>query len=239
MTTFWITRPRQSGLKTQAKLERLGYDALLDPVIEIQEKSVAPIDKTYQGIILTSQNAVFALKELQSPTPILTVGDETANAVIAQFPTHPVQSAGGTSDDLIKLIQKTGDPKSLPFLYLRGVDIHRPLKADLNAMGFTLDEAIVYEAQEQSIHPDNFQKVQGILVYSARTAQVLSDLINAYSLQDTLGNTDIFCISHGTSKPLLSYNWKGVHVPHHPTEEQLIQLIKDRYDRQFKLQERA
>src|SRR5687767_2000262 len=108
-----ITRPRDDALSLAEKLEGRGHKVLIEPLLEIRYVVGAKIDLAgAQAVLFTSTNGVraFAAAESRRDLPAFAVGDSTAAAArVAGF--TMVESAGGTVDDLVRLVQARLKPQ--------------------------------------------------------------------------------------------------------------------------------
>lgn len=77
-----VTRPREQSADTVEALEALGHEALVDPLLAIRPLDPGPIDfDPADAVIVTSANAVQALRAVPPSLPIYAVGESTAAAV--------------------------------------------------------------------------------------------------------------------------------------------------------------
>jgi uroporphyrinogen-III synthase len=76
-----VTRPREQGEATAARLAALGHEALVAPLLTIMPTSGSPPAGPCDALIVTSANAVPALAGFEKARPVFAVGERTAAAV--------------------------------------------------------------------------------------------------------------------------------------------------------------
>lgn len=230
MKNLWITRPIPFALETSAKLEALGIKGVIDPLMEITHHPNSILSGPFSSVVLSSQNAIPALANLSQNLPIYVVGSATAKAVKTLIPQAQVLDAGGTMNDLIALILKYPPASKAPLLYLRGVDITTPLKGALGDIA--VKEAIVYETKPRIPSYVDMDSINGILLYSKRTAEFFKHYVQENVFHDKLKALDVFCISKNVADVIKSFEWAGIHHALSPDEDGIINCIRDIYGQQ-------
>ncbi|MBT4888995.1 MAG: hypothetical protein HON65_05535, partial [Rhodospirillales bacterium] len=67
-----------------------------------------------------------------------------------------------------------------------------------------------------------FGALDGVLLYSPRTAATFNDLIQQQGLHDTLKSVTVFCLSKAVAKEVDVLAWKGVSIASVPKEDALV-----------------
>lgn len=101
----WVTRAEPGAARTAARLNALGFEAVVAPVLAIEPRDPGPIPD-HAALVFTSPNGVAAFARLtdRRDRPVLAVGAATAEAARAQgWP--DVRSADGDVHALARLIR--------------------------------------------------------------------------------------------------------------------------------------
>src|SRR5215813_12527695 len=105
-----ITRPEPDATRLKARLEELGLEATIDPLVNITFNKADEIELSEaQALIATSRNGLRALAarsevlEIARKLPAFTVGDATA-ADARALGFEVVLAGAGTSHDLVPQI---------------------------------------------------------------------------------------------------------------------------------------
>ncbi len=175
-----MTRPRDSSDSFLDALRRAcaePFETLVSPVIEPVRIGSDIGRGDSRGVIFTSATAVGAVRGHQEFAGLTAycVGDRTAQA--ATDAGFVARSAGGTVDDLVALINATGDRG--PLLYLRGKEVSADLVRMLRETGTACREVVVYEQREAQLTPDALSVITSgrrviAPVFSLRSARLLA-----------------------------------------------------------------
>jgi uroporphyrinogen-III synthase len=232
MTTVLLTRPYPQSKKTAQKLKGLGLEVFLDPLME---RELLPVQiyshHRYQAILLTSMNALPALKNLKIALPIFTVGKATAEAVQEQGHIQKVTSADGTAKDLAQLIEGTLLPEDGPLLYLSGKEIQFDLTQQLAKKYFQVDRVVCYRMHPAlTLLPSTRdlltdQKLHWILFYSRRTAEIFVNIIKNESFASLLSEAKAGTLSQEISHVLKELPFQSIVTAAFPTEEHLLKEL--------------
>ncbi len=221
-----ITRPLPQGKRTAAKIQVLGYQPILAPMLRIAPvtPSASPDFAKAQAVLLTSSNGVDALARLTELRGInvLTVGDRTADAARrAGF--DEVQSASGDGKALLAMAVSTLSASDGPILHVRGRDAAFSFES-LTGKGFTVEQIIGYEAQKIETLPSDAidPSPNAALVYSARTAEALFSAIEQSSIDPR--KVTFIGISKAAIEPFSGVNASLV-VAKSPDETSLLQAL--------------
>jgi uroporphyrinogen-III synthase len=221
-----VTRPSEDAAALKAKLERLGHQVILSPLLDIVPRSNVVIPRAnYQFIALTSANAIRCLN--QHPVldqlrrhSVLAVGPQSAEAARhAGF--GKVSEAGGDGLGLARHIIATTTPGAGPILYLSGADIASDFKGLLEQAGFRVCRITVYEARAAASLAPEAGEAEGIVLYSPRSAKIWLELARLQGIAAQAMRH--YCLSANVAAVLpMGF---AMRVAARPTEESLLEII--------------
>lgn len=231
-----LTRPRSQALKTKARLEALGHEASLAPLLEIELMAGAlPAAASYSAILVTSANAVEALlrcpeADVLRQVPLYAVGDSTAEAA-ERAGWCAVHSAGGDAAALAGLAGRRLRPGADRALYAAGRERTGDLEGRLRAAGIAVDLAEVYRTRPVGTLPQSVAeglregRFDAILVYSARTARLLLDCLAESDLVSEARRVRIGALSEAIAAPFRAAGFGRVVSPGEPNERALLKEL--------------
>lgn len=223
-----VLRARDDARRTAARLQELGIETLVSPVIEIRPNAFPEPQGEFDGLIATSAHAfgTRATDRLLSK-PIFVVGERTEMA--ARATGH--SEIGGMAESaarLVPLIRKSMS-KRARLLYLAG----RDRKPDLeHALVDDHDLVVVETYAAEAAHEleGDARKalldgsVDVALHYSRRSAEVFVSLVKAANAASAVGAIRHLAISHDAAAPLIDAHWR-VDVAQRPDEDAMIALL--------------
>lgn len=182
-----VTRPIEDGETLKARLEALGHQVILSPLLAIEPCAGIEIPpETYQAVALTSANAVRCLAGsahldgLRS-LPVMAVGPQSA-AAAREAGFTKITEAGGNGVGLARHMIATLDPQAGPVLYLSGLDTASDFTGLLEKGGLTARRIIVYAAKPITALAPEATDAQGVLLYSPRSARLWLDLARRHAI---------------------------------------------------------
>ncbi|QPC42243.1 uroporphyrinogen-III synthase [Kaustia mangrovi] len=208
-----VTRPRDDSEALREDLKARGHRVVLEPLLTICPRTGAVLPQgSFQAVIVTSANAVRALAahgeaDALRDTPMLTVGKASAEAALTAGFTD-VESAAGDADALLTLVMQRLDPEGERVLYVTGSTVARDLKALMAERGFTVERAILYDARPAASLSEGLRerlaggRIDGVLLFSPRTARIWAGLIRSAGLVGSLGAVRHFCLSQAVRDAL-------------------------------------
>lgn len=214
-----VTRPIEDAAPLKRKLEAMGHEVILSPLLDIVpvEDAVIP-DRPFQLVAFTSANGVRALAGFRH-LPAFAVGPQSADAA-RQAGFGDVTMAGGDAVGLADHIARHCDPKAGAVLYPSGSETAGDFAGHLSADGFEVARLIIYEARPAAPPPGVACGAEGVLLYSPRTAR----LWHAATKQDAAARRLIhFCLSENVAAALPEAHVKRIAAS--PTEESMLALI--------------
>jgi len=232
-----ITRPRRQSEVLARRLNDLGHDVLIEPMLSIENVQNATIDSTNpQAIIITSINAARAFSIHADAgqfrdTPVYTVGRATADE-LGNF--NVVHRGSDGVEALRNIICTQLKPDSGLVLYIRGTHVAGDLTGELTASGFVVDEVIIYEAVKtvrlsQTV-VDGFKNnlIDGVVLFSPRTAATLSKLVMNAGLVKKFEDVTFYCLSKNVSDSIQlgdKLRRRQVVIAAQPTTTDLINAV--------------
>jgi uroporphyrinogen-III synthase len=231
-----VTRPEPEGGLTAARLRARGHEAVLAPLLRIEPVTDAVFGAgPWAGVVFTSANAVRAIAAHRrfgalAVLPAYAVGARTREAATAAG-FSDVASAEGDVDDLAGLIAaKTGDV-DLPLIYFAGSDRAGDLAGAMGRAGRAVETVIAYRA----VIVGDFEAgvrvaiagggIDGVLHYSARTANAFIAAANAAGIMDSAMKIRHFCLSSQAAAPLAAAGAAAVDIAGAPNEAALLALV--------------
>lgn len=229
-----VTRPEPDAAGTAARLRALGHQALVQPLLNVAFTD--PPDATRPAaLVLTSRNGVRALERWPEAAdwhgiPVFAVGDATAEgARAAGF--EAVASAAGDGPELAGMILGLQPSSAGPLLYPAAEDRAPALEDRLRAAGYDLQVVVAYRtvpaeglaAEVRAGLADG--SLQGVLLYSQRTAAIFRDLVIAAGLRASLGRCTLFALSQGIASAVRHLAAGAIMVAARPDEASLLALI--------------
>jgi uroporphyrinogen-III synthase len=202
-----LTRPEADSLALAVRLQKLGHSVKQCPLLEIVpfEKVKLPA-LNFQAVCASSANGLLANLDwtrLQR-LPFFAVGQQSAAAAHSRGFQNVTIAAGGTLKSLSAKIAETLSHGSGPLLYLSGDIISGDLAGLLQPHGIAVERVVVYSAVEiqTSRLSEALTDADGVLLYSARTAQLWIKAIDAEGERDRLTSLRHFCLSSAVAAQL-------------------------------------
>lgn len=228
-----VTRPHEDAAPLAERLAALGHEALPAPLLEI--KNIAGDALNLQGVqavLFTSANGVraFAARSHERGLAVFCVGDATAREAAAAGFSH-VKSAAGDVAVLAQLVQVELDPQAGEVLHPAGSKVAGDLAGQLQKAGFNYCRAVLYRAEPAEILPEiarealNTGAVDGVLLYSPRTAQAFARLVQQAGLEDRLSTVSAYCLSQAVADAVQGLPWAAVRVAARPDQDALLDLL--------------
>ncbi len=223
-----ITRPQPGAGETAARLRQLGLASVVAPFLTVRTLPADHPAEPVQGVLVTSGNALAGLPASLHATPLLAVGDHTAErARSAGFNT--VHSAGGDAAALAALAPTLFDPAQGPLLLASGQGQGGGLATTLRQAGFRVHHHAVYAAVGVAAFPEPAAAalrsgVRAVLFFSAETARVFTRLLPG-ALAATLTRTEALTIGADAAAALRGLPFRAVRVSVRPTSDGVLALL--------------
>lgn len=236
MPRLLLTRSEEDSAGLAAALSDMGVTSLIAPLLRV-ENVPGPelnLDNT-QGVLLTSANGAraMAMRTARRDVPVYAVGDATARtASVLGF--TDISSARGDVDDLAVLVRERCNPDYGALFHAAGSVIAGDLAAMLAPFGFEVRREMLYEAKTPDALPDAAARaledgiLDGIVLYSPRTARTFDVLVEKAGLTDALAGLRLFALSKNVDAATTS-RWAERIVAGHPDQESLLDAVRACY----------
>jgi len=215
-----ITRAENEAARMAQAIDGIGCTPLVASMMEISLRD-EPIDpSSYQGVLVTSANAVRALEKAteERDFPLYCVGPQTRKFAESVGFTHVSNSFGGVKNVPIYL-KREASPSKGPILYLHGGNITGNPVQDLNKVGFRVVGRKVYGTAPIKTLPDDvraeFEKdvpPEVVTFMSIRTFKMFRELMQKEGLLPKLRDSMAVCISPAVADFAREVRWKKVHT---------------------------
>lgn len=228
-----ITRPAEDSEAFAHELRQHGIETLLDPLLTIEFLDGPPLAlHGVQAVLVTSANGIraFAARETRRAIPVYAVGASSA-ACARALGFDPVFSAAGDVTALARLVCERLDPSAGAVLHVAGSHLAGDLAGALEKAGFAYRRAVLYEARAASaLAPETAAAlragtIDGIALFSPRTAKTFVALADAAGLADRLRAVTAFCLSAAVAAAARALPWRAVAVAARPEQDALVATI--------------
>jgi uroporphyrinogen-III synthase len=205
-----LTRPTADAVPLAEQLAAQGHDILISPAIHIEANGTPlPAPDTVQALVFTSANGVKAMAARfhdkrdytqWASKPAYAVGPQTCAALAKlQWPT--VHQAAGDVASLATRLRDTFEGERV--LHIAGRHQAGDLAASLAEASFEIDKLVLYEAvAAEALTPmaefalsDPQAPLEGVLLYSKRSAQIFLSLYRAYIGEESQAKPLAYCLS--------------------------------------------
>lgn len=225
-----VTRAEPGAGETAARLRAIGLTPVLTPMLSLRVSEAHPIEDAAKlsGLVFTSANGVrvYADRMSERALPAWCVGPATADAAhAAGF--ADVHESAGNAVDLAKFIAANTSPSEKPLLHVANSAAAGTLKSTLEALGFDVVFAPLYEMQPAETVSPSLQtlldedKPAIVLIHSAKGAAALANLLPAQDVRHWTGVS----ISEPASLPLAALNLGSIHIAKAPNEDCLFDAL--------------
>jgi uroporphyrinogen-III synthase len=228
-----VTRPEEDGADLVETLERRAIECLLEPLMAVSYRDDAEPDLTgVQAILITSANGARALARTSEArgVAVFAVGDASARAA-REAGYGKVESAGGDVETLTELVTQRLDASGGPLFHAAGSALAGDLAGKLAAAGFDVRREVLYDAvpsaalSPAAIAAIKNGKLDGVLLFSPRTAVIFADLVRKARLIRSARELTAYCLSDAVAEAASDLPWRAVRIAARPTQEDLIDLL--------------
>lgn len=225
-----VTRPEEDAGPLKAKLEAMGHEVAMAPLLAIAPRNDVTIEPLpYQAAVATSANGIRALRghEHLKSIRMLTVGPQSlAAAQGAGF--ARAEAHGGDVKGLAAHISACLKPGDGPILYLSGQETAGDLKGLIEKAGFTCLRAVLYDAVPASTlgaaeSALRAGALDAVLLYSPRSARIWRSLIESQGLEADASRLLSLCLSANVAA-VLPQDWR-IEIAGMPDETHMLALL--------------
>ena len=236
-----VTRPQPEAEATALALREMDIRVTVAPMLHI-EPTPPPAQESriddVQAVVLTSANAARALIKrplgahlMERDLPVFAVGESTAAAARDAGFGH-VTSADGDVDRLVALLAGKAVPGRGTILYPCGEHTARELSGLLSPLDLDCRAVVVYAAKAQTYLPRAVEqelrdrRFDLVMFYSARTAGIFADLIEAFELAPYVDETTALCLSQGVAGRAQALRWRAIEVAQRPDQTAMLASVR-------------
>ena len=228
-----VTRPRDDAEAFAKILRTRGHDAIVAPLMEMRVVAGAPLAlEGVQGVLATSANGVRALAAgtTRRDVTIYAVGPQTAEAAREAGFTIVI-SAEGDATALVETVAREADPAKGVLLHAAGAETAGRVQHALQALGFRIETAVLYEAvpvaklPAEAEEPLRNDAVDGVFLFSPRSAKIFATLVGDSGLTAQCARLVAFCISAATAEALSPLSFARVAVAGAPNQDAILDLV--------------
>ncbi len=222
-----LTRPLIDAENLMAELFKKGHKIIHVPTLSISSVNIDQIQlEKYQALIFTSANAVRNLNfvKVNKETRCFCVGIMTEKIARLKGFTNTI-SAEGTVNSLKNLIINSKEiEKDNQLAYICGDNVVYDLDKELLSEGFKIKKIINYTSKKiTTLNDENLSLIKKyppdiIFVYSLRSAESFSNIINNYALSPLMTRSTVMCISKKIADFFLNFGCKKIET-FNPGEE--------------------
>lgn len=239
MSRVLITRPWEDAEPLARRLTALGHQVLIEPMLEIVPLPGPPPDlEGVQALLFTSANGAraFARVHAARDLPVFAVGDATASTARA-CGFAAVASAAGDVDALAALVAARCVARDGPLLHVAASTRAGDLSRSLEAAGFTVRRAVLYEARPASALTAETTaaltegRVDAVALFSPRTARSLVRLLAEAGLAGGCRRSvAAVCLSEAVARAASEggiVGWRTLGIAARPDQDSLIAALND------------
>jgi uroporphyrinogen-III synthase len=228
-----VTRPETEAARTAAVLRAEGHTVLVQPMLTIAYETPPAMVATPRAILITSQNAVRALLRWPQATKwrevaVFAAGPATAEAARASGFRNVTAGAGGAAA-LAETVAAAVPAGEGTLLYPAARDRTGDLDGRLADLGYRVAAIVAYRAEAaRSLAPAvraalAAGELDGVLVYSRRTAETFRALVEDAGLEPALSGLRWYALSEEVAAALPAD--AEIDVAARPEEASLLALI--------------
>lgn len=232
-----VTRPEEDSRRTVEKLQGLGIDTSVAPLLTVVLETIGPAAiESAAAIIATSRNGVRALAASEAALkavihlPIFVVGGGTEEIARAAGFKSVIRGPGRASE-LAPVVASHLKPQAGSVAVLIGDVVAFDTVAAITQMGFTAERISAYRSVPAASLPPavvgllKSGKIDSVLLMSPRTAVIWDKLIQ--SEQPSAAAVIHICLSQEVAEALQPLPGRGkVCVAAHPSLQAILTLTK-------------
>ena len=228
-----ITRPRAEAERLAEELVDHGIEGIVAPMLEISRTNAAVPDASgFQALLATSARGLHAFADASQSRqiPVYGVGGASTRAAI-ELGFRDVVNADGDVAALIDKVKAMLDPTDGPLLHAAGLHTAGEPMAALEAAGFTVTRAVLYEAVQAQALPHAGEaalragSLDMALFFSPRSAEAFVQLVLAADLAAQCETIDALCYSTAVARAAGELPWRRVRTAARPNQTALLALL--------------
>ncbi|OAP39060.1 uroporphyrinogen III synthase [Sinorhizobium glycinis] len=232
-----VTRPHPAAESTALKLEAMGHQPVVLPMMQAQHFAAAVragFERPHDAIAVTSAEAVRVLAGLGSAleahltTPLFAVGEATARAA-AELGFNDIRVGAGTGEALAETVAGFLGPQTGSLLYFAGLPRADGFEHALRERAIDHVTVEVYRMSPVGHGPETLAALaqsspfDAVLLYSRETARLLVALMRESGIDCAGFSVRYLCLSTAVKEALPA--GAESHVAAAPDEESLLSLL--------------
>lgn len=229
---IWIARPEPGATRTALRVADLGHDPLVAPVLAMAPTGDAMPAGPFDGVLVTSANAVAVLAGRgrdDGAAPVFCVGARTAEAA-RKAGLADVREAQGDAPALARLV-RASLPTGSRLLHLAGADRKAEPAGSLVAAGYAVTVHVAYAMNAVPRLPMSVAEALGgsggdalraALHYSRRSAETALALTISAGCGGAFRSLTHYCLSADVAAPLVAAGSITHFVAAQPSEESIL-----------------
>lgn len=235
---IWLTRPHADSAALADLLAQRGIANIIAPVMRIERNELAAdLTNKPNALLLTSRHAVHALEILPPDwrsLPLFAVGAATAEAARQSGFTNIHEGSGGMLELLPHITQALSANARL--LYCAGEETSSDVGALLTGHAIHVDQITAYRAIAETSLPEGLCSaltsgdIKGVVLFSARSAQLVEKLLKHHQLEPIATHIDAYCLSLPVAAAAGGLPWKSLRACHLPTQAAMVELLVSHLD---------
>jgi uroporphyrinogen-III synthase len=229
-----ITRPAEDAAPLARALAQRGHETIIEAVMTIVDVAAPAMDLDgAQALLITSANGIRAFGRAHAgrALPVCAVGYASARAA-RELGFDDVRSADGNIETLAAMVEKDFDAGGGALVHVAGTHLAGDLAGRLTAAGFEMRRAVLYEARAadaigaKTAEALNTGPLNGVLLFSPRTADLFCSLISAAGLVEACRPLTAYCLSAAVAEKARGLPWGGIVVADTPDSQALLDVIE-------------
>lgn len=222
-----ITRPEDDATRIAARLEDLGHEPVLMPLLTLRllDGPEVVLDGV-QAILATSANGVHALarRTQRRDVPLFAVGPQTdAAARTAGF--QSVRNAKGDAEALARATAEWAKRDGGVLLHVKGAEGGSALAEHLNADGFKVRSTVLYDIAAPDAPPAAFAPALAgagaALFFSPRSARVFKECAHGLATDHLIA----VCISAAAASALKPLAFREIRIAAQPNQQAILACL--------------
>lgn len=231
-----VTRPKTDATELQARLEALGHEVAVEPLLEIVPLPIAADALAgAQAVIATSRNGLRALAASDALAaakrlPLFAVGGATGE-MARSMGFERVTAGSGTGAELVPVITAAVARENGPLVHVAGEVLAFDLAGALSREGLEVRQITAYRAVPASrLSPGTQQAISAgeidvVILMSPRTAAIFAQLAATTELKEKAQRLTFLCLSAGIAEKLSGLAPSRVVVAAEPTTEAMLAAL--------------
>ncbi|MWV25367.1 translation initiation factor 2 [Methylobacterium sp. 2A] len=227
----WVARPEPGATRTGAALAARGHAPLVAPVLAVRPTGEPPPDGPFDALLLTSANAVPALRGIAAlhGLPVFAVGARTA-ALAREAGLGPVHEGPGDAAGLAALVRRMLPPGAR-LVHAAGAERKPEPAAALAGGGFRVATFVAYAAEALPILPDSVGRalaggnLDAVLHYSRRSAATALARAEEAGHGGAFRRLKHYCLSADVAAPLEAAGVPVHFVAARPRDVELLDAL--------------